>query len=94
MKKLKKLLEKAEQGDARAQYALGMRYERGVGIAKGDKDAAPDDVEAAKWFRFAEAYRYGHGVGMAQKGGGTGLCGGADRAWGDVLSSRYLQEWE
>ena len=37
---------KAEQGDADAQYSLGVIYRQGQGVA-------PDDVEAARWFRLA-----------------------------------------
>ena len=57
----------ADQGDARAQYNLGLMYRNGNGIQ--------DDVEAAKWFRKAAEngdikaqhnlgmmYTYGEGV--------------------------------
>ena len=37
---------RAEQGDAEAQYNLGLMYSNGVGIA-------PDDAEAMHWFRLA-----------------------------------------
>jgi len=36
----------AEQGDAAAQYSLGVLYERGQGVRQ-------DDVEAVKWYRLA-----------------------------------------
>ncbi len=36
----------AEQGNAYAQYWLGLMYERGQGVA-------PDDTEAAMWYRLA-----------------------------------------
>ncbi|MFQ6018307.1 MAG: tetratricopeptide repeat protein [Kiloniellaceae bacterium] len=36
----------AEQGDARAQYSLGLMYYRGEGVL-------PDLAEAAKWYRSA-----------------------------------------
>lgn len=38
--------EAAERGDANAQYKLGLRYYKGVGVAK-------DTTEAVKWFRKA-----------------------------------------
>ena len=37
---------KAEQGDAAAQYNIGICYKRGLGVAA-------DQVEAVKWFRKA-----------------------------------------
>ena len=37
----------AEQGNARAQYNLGICYERGEGVEK-------DMTEAVKWYRKAE----------------------------------------
>jgi TPR repeat protein len=40
------LLEQAEQGDAEAQYELGLNYNVGIG-------APLDDAEAARWFRLA-----------------------------------------
>ena len=36
----------AEQGDAKAQYALGLMYDEGMGVPE-------DDAEAAEWFRKA-----------------------------------------
>ena len=42
---------KAEQGDASAQFNLGLAYEDGLGVAK-------DQVEAAKWYR--KAAEQGH----------------------------------
>ena len=36
----------AEQGDANAQYNLGVRYGAGEGVP-------PDDAEAVRWFRLA-----------------------------------------
>ena len=60
----------AEQGDARAQYNLGVRYYTGNGVPK-------DHAETAKWFRMAAeqgdfqaqynlAYLYYHGYGVPQ----------------------------
>ncbi len=58
----------AEQGDAKAQYNIGIMYDRGDGVPQ-------DYAEAVKWFRKAaeqgfakaqnnlgEMYRYGYGV--------------------------------
>ena len=45
---LKTLQAKAEQGDAEAQYDLGILYRQGPRVV-------PDDAEAAKWFRLAAA---------------------------------------
>jgi TPR repeat protein len=38
----------AAQGDAQAQYNLGVMYEKGVGVAKDSKQAATFYREAAK----------------------------------------------
>jgi hypothetical protein len=43
---IKKYREMAEQGDAKAQYALGLMYDDGEGVLE-------DDKEAAKWYRKA-----------------------------------------
>lgn len=37
---------RAEQGDARAQFGLGLMYDAGQGVPQ-------DDSEAAKWYRKA-----------------------------------------
>lgn len=60
----------AEQGDASAQYNLGLRYVDGRGVAK-------DDAEAVRWFRkaaeqgnadgqFELGYMYERGKGIAK----------------------------
>ena len=60
----------AEQGDARAQFELGFRYEAGRGVPQ-------DDAEAIRWYRAAadqgEAFaqnnlgmKYGQGRGVPQ----------------------------
>jgi TPR repeat protein len=41
----------AAQGDADAQYSLGILYDNGTGVAQ-------DDTEAAKWFRLAADQGY------------------------------------
>ncbi len=43
MKELRRL---ADQGDAQAQFELGVRYAHGYGVSR-------DDQEAAKWYRLA-----------------------------------------
>ena len=45
------LLERAEMGDAEAQYNLGDTYANGIGVTK-------DDEEAVKWYR--KAAEQGH----------------------------------
>ena len=44
----------AEQGDARAQYNLGLMYHKGLGISQ-------DDITAVKWFRQAAEQRLASG---------------------------------
>ena len=48
---MKSLRKDAEQGDAEAQYVLGLRYKDGVGVPQ-------DDAEAIKWFRLAAEQGY------------------------------------
>jgi hypothetical protein len=43
---LKKLIQQASQGDAFAQFRLGLRYAQGQGVPQ-------DDVQAVKWYRLA-----------------------------------------
>ena len=43
---LESLRQRAEEGDADAQYELGFVYETGLGVSQ-------DDVEAARWYRLA-----------------------------------------
>ncbi len=43
---LQEVLKKAEQGDAKAQFNLGLCYDKGEGVAK-------DVAEAVKWYRKA-----------------------------------------
>ena len=42
----------ADEGDARAQYSLGLLYEHGRGVA-------PDDMEASEWYRKSAEQGYG-----------------------------------
>ena len=43
---IEQLRKDAEQGDATAQYQLGLRYSIGIGVPK-------DDAEAVRWYRKA-----------------------------------------
>ena len=43
---IKKLLQQAKQGDAKAQFTLGLRYDDGLGVPQ-------DDAQAVKWYRLA-----------------------------------------
>jgi hypothetical protein len=52
---VKKHRKAAEQGDADAQYSLGLNYQQGFGVAQ-------DDAEAVKWLRKAAE----HGDAMSQ----------------------------
>src|SRR6266478_691137 len=45
---------KAEAGDAESQVELGLRYEKGEGVAK-------DHAEAARWYRKAAEQNYARG---------------------------------
>jgi TPR repeat protein len=63
---------KAEQGDADAQFLLGLRYYQGNGVAK-------DFVEAVKWYR--KAAEQGHlfaqmSLGYCYKDGEESRLGG------------------
>ena len=49
--RIKKLHKAAEQGDAKAQNSLGVKYDLGEGVAE-------DDAEAFKWYR--KAAEQGH----------------------------------
>ena len=45
------LRERAEQGDAEAQWSLGLAYAKGEGVPQ-------DDAEAARWYRLAAEQGY------------------------------------
>ena len=65
---IKKLTQQANQGDASAQYNLGLMYRKGEGVPQ-------DDVEGVKWYRLAAdqgaAYaQYNLGL-MYEKGTGV-----------------------
>ena len=65
---IEKLLQSAEQGDAKAQFNLGVMYDSGEGVPQ-------DDHKALKWYRMAAdqgdvnaqlhlALRYDRGIGV------------------------------
>ncbi len=65
---LEELIQSGEQGDARAQFLLGNRYDRGQGVPE-------NDVEAARWYQLAAeqghasaqyylGYKYARGDGI------------------------------
>jgi uncharacterized protein len=78
-KPIKEVKAKAEAGDAETQVQLGLRYDKGEGVAK-------DQVEAAKWFRKAAEQNY------AKAQYNLGVCyeegGGVAKDW--VESYRWL----
>jgi TPR repeat protein len=66
---LERLVKKAGQGDAQAQYKLGEMYDKGEGVVK-------DNTEAVKWYRKAAeqghpnaqwqlGYKYEYGSGVS-----------------------------
>ena len=72
LKPLKWTREKAEQGDAEAQYELGLRhlwdsvYSQRRGLLHSSKFVPADRVEAAKWFR--KAAEQGHAKAQSNLG--------------------------
>jgi TPR repeat protein len=50
-KPIEEVKAKAEAGDAQSQVELGLRYDKGEGVAK-------DQVEAVKWYRKAAEQNY------------------------------------
>ena len=59
---IERLREKAAQGDADAQYNLGVAYANGEGVPE-------DDAEAVKWYRDAAEQGHAEGrVGCANMG--------------------------
>ena len=62
---------KAEAGDAESQVELGLRYDKGEGVAK-------DQAEAARWYRKAAEQNYAKG----QNGLGALLLQGRRRGEG------------
>ena len=92
----KSLRELAENGNARAQYKLGLNYVNG-----GNEEATEDDTggykEAFKWWRKAAQrnhphaqyylgvmYSNGLGVGMVAQGSRAKSLPGPEQPWGDV----------
>jgi len=73
-KNFEELLQKAEAGDARAQYTLGMMYADGDGIEQ-------DYTEALKWFKKAATQEYA----PAQKAVGVMYCDGLDQDYAEAV---------
>tara|TARA_B100000315_G_scaffold196176_1_gene187254 strand:- start:128 stop:496 length:369 start_codon:yes stop_codon:yes gene_type:complete len=79
---LRELRPLAEQGDAQAQYSLGLMYEKGQGVAR-------DDAQALKWYR--KAVEQGHAdaqflLGLVyEKGRGRQGQGGYPDHWQDAV---------
>ena len=59
-KKFEETKAKAEQGDASAQFNLGLMYDKGEGVLE-------DDKEAVKWFR--KAAEQGYAIAQLNLGG-------------------------
>ena len=72
---------KAEQGDASAQYNLGVRYATGRGVPQDDAEAvrryrlAADQGDANAQFRLGQ--RYGTGLGVPHNDAEAVRCGGS-----------------
>jgi TPR repeat protein len=70
----------AEQGDARAQYNLGLMYAEGEGVPE-------DDVEAVRWYRLATE----QGDAVAQNNLGVMYATGAGVPEDDAESVRWYR---
>ena len=92
---VKEMREAAEQGDAVAQYNLGVMYANGQGVAE-------DDVEAVKWFRksaeqgYADAqynlgFAYANGFGVVQNYVAAHMWWNLARAQGDENASKNMK---
>ena len=84
----------ADQGDAEAQYNLGVIYNNGEGVPK-------DDAEAVRWFQLAAEqgyakaqfelgykYRWGHGVPLDDAEAGRWLRLAAEQGHAKVSPRR------
>ena len=67
-KPIEEVKAKAEAGDAESEVELGLRYEKGEGVAK-------DEVEAVKWFRKAAEQNF------AEAQFDLGVCYARAKAW-------------
>ena len=67
-KPIEEVKAKAEAGDADSQVELGLRYEKGEGVAK-------DQAEAAKWYRKAAEQNY------ARAQNNLGVCYERAKVW-------------
>jgi len=72
---------KAEQGDATAQYNVGVCYSFGTGVAK-------DEVEAVKWYRKSAE----QGVATAQYNLGTRYASGTGVAKDEVEAVKWFRK--
>jgi TPR repeat protein/CHAT domain-containing protein len=75
------IVEKAERGDAEAQYNLGMMYYFGEGVTQ-------NDIEAAKWFR--KAAQQGHADAQFSLGGMYYLGEGVTQ--NDVEAAKWFRK--
>lgn len=90
------LLESAQGGDARAQFTLGAKFERGIEVDR-------DDQEAVKWFRMAAeqghalaqnrlGLMYASGRGVAQDAAQAARWLRLAAAQGDVVAQQILNQ--
>ena len=88
----------AEQGDAKAQYNLGVMYKKGMGVAQ-------DYGQAVKWYRraaeqgYAEAQNnlgvmYGNGRGVVEDYVTAHMWGNIARANGNDIADELLDDLE
>ena len=88
------LLERATQGDASAQYSLGLKYATGTGVPEDHKDAAKwyrlaaEQGEADSQFNLGLMYDYGEGVPKDDKEASEVVPTGSLSK--EVLSARVL----
>ena len=94
----------AEQGDAVAQFALGVMYEKGRGVPQGDPEAvhwyrlAAEQGQASAQNNLAKMYRRGRGVPkddvLAHKWFNLAAARGHENAWRarDRLAARMATD--
>jgi len=80
-KPIEEVKAKAEAGDAQSQVELGLRYDKGEGVAK-------DQVEAVKWFRKAAEQNYAR----AQYNLGVGYYNGTGVAKDPAEAARWYRK--
>ena len=79
-----KLLSQVEQGDAKAQYNLGVRYDRGDGVAQ-------DYTMAYVWYSIAAAQ--GHADAEKSRDAVAAKLDAASLAEAQKLSTEYLKRY-